>query len=251
VSPLNEAGRLYIVATPIGHLQDISLRALETLKAVDVIACEDARHTGRLLHRHGIRTPLVSYHDHNERTRAPELVERLRRGESVALVSDAGTPLIADPGYRLVQAALAAALPVTVIPGPSAIEPALILSGLPTHRFVFEGYLSAKPGARRRAIEAWRHEARTVVCFETPHRLVKALQEIREVLGEVTMAVARELTKHFEEVRRGPVSDVLRHFEAHPPKGEFVLVLQPQTSPAEGGTSAERAPHQRGESKHG
>lgn len=245
---MNDPGRLYIVATPIGHLQDLSLRAIATLRTVDVIACEDTRHTGVLLRHHAIAKPLVSYHDHNEVQRSVELIARLQGGESVALVSDAGTPLIEDPGYRLVQRAIEVGMPVTVIPGPSAIEPALILAGLPVHRFAFEGYLPAKPGQRRQRLEMLRGETRTVLCFETPHRLVKSLREILDVLGDVPMAAARELTKQFEEVRRGRASEVLRHFEAHPPKGEFVLIFRP-TSPANGGTSAERAPQ--GESKHG
>ena len=220
-------GTLHVVATPIGNLQDITLRALETLKAVDVIACEDTRKTGKLLSHHGIRRPMVSVHDHNERARTPELIARLRGGESVALVSDGGTPLISDPGWRLVHEAIAAQIPVTWVPGPTALVGGLVLSGLPAERFVFEGFLPPKRGARRKRLEALKEEERTVVLYESPHRLLKTLKEVREVLGDIPVACARELTKMFEEVRRGAVSEVIEHFERHAPRGEFVLVLRP------------------------
>ena len=222
-------GTLYVVATPIGKLRDIALRALDALRHVEVIACEDTRHTGMLLHAHGIRTPMVSLHDHNERARAPELVEQMRSGGSVALVSDGGTPLISDPGWWLVQQALNEQLPVTWIPGATALIGALALSGLPVDRFAFEGFLPAKPGARRKKLAALKGEARTVVLYESPHRLLKALQDVRDVLGDVRVAAARELTKTFEEVRRGTVSELLAHFQQHPPRGEFVIVLSPQS----------------------
>jgi 16S rRNA (cytidine1402-2'-O)-methyltransferase len=218
---------LYIVSTPIGNLQDITLRAIETLQSVDRIACEDTRQTGKLLQRHQIRRPLVSLHDHNEARRAPELLERLRAGESVALVSDGGTPLISDPGWRLVHDAIGAGVAVTWIPGATALIGGLALSGLPAERFVFEGFLPSKAGARKRRLQALRGEERTVILYESPHRLLKTLRDVRETLGEVPMACARELTKMFEEVRRGPASELVRHFEQHPPKGELVLVLQP------------------------
>ena len=220
-------GTLHMVATPIGNLKDITLRALETLKAVDVIACEDTRKTGKLLSHHGIRRPMVSVHDHNERARTPELIARLRGGESVALVSDGGTPLISDPGWRLVHEAIAAQIPVTWVPGPTALIGGLVLSGLPAERFVFEGFLPPKRGARRKRLEALKEEERTVVLYESPHRLLKTLKEVREVLGDIPVACARELTKMFEEVRRGAVSEVIEHFERHAPRGEFVLVLRP------------------------
>jgi 16S rRNA (cytidine1402-2'-O)-methyltransferase len=225
------AGTLSIVSTPIGNLQDIALRAIEALKSTDLIACEDTRQTGKLLQRHQIRKPLVSLHDHNERQRTPQLLERLRGGESVALVSDGGTPLISDPGWRLVHEAIDAGIAVTWIPGASALIGGLVLSGLPADRFVFEGFLPAKSAARRKRLEALRGEARTVVLYESPYRLLKTLQDIREVLGDIPMACARELTKMFEEVRRGAVSEMIQHFEHRPPKGELVLVLQSPNAP--------------------
>ncbi|MBI3088001.1 MAG: 16S rRNA (cytidine(1402)-2'-O)-methyltransferase [Candidatus Omnitrophica bacterium] len=219
------SGTLYVVGTPVGNLGDITQRALETLKAADLIACEDTRQTGKLLERYGVRRPMVSLHDHNERQRTPELLKKLREGQSVALVCDGGTPLISDPGWRLVHDATEDGLAATWIPGPTALIGGLVLSGLPTERFVFEGFLPAKPGARRRRLEALKDEERTVVLYESPHRVLKTLREIREVLGDVPMACGRELTKMFEEVRRGPVSELIAHFERHAPRGEFVLVL--------------------------
>ncbi len=224
------AGTLYVVATPIGNLQDITLRALETLRRVDLIACEDSRQTGKLLHAHQISKPLTSLHDHNERQRAPTLLEQLRAGRSIALVSDGGTPLISDPGWRLVHDAIAEGLRVSWIPGPTALIGALVLSGLPAERFIFEGFLPPKSAARRKRLEAFRGEARTVVVYESPHRLTKTLADIRDVLGEVSVACARELTKMFEEIRRGPVSDVLAHFEQHAPRGECVIVFSARQS---------------------
>ena len=224
------AGTLHLVATPIGNLQDITLRALEALKAVDVIACEDTRRTGKLLSHYGIRTPMVSLHDHNERVRAPELLARLRRGDSVALVCDGGTPLISDPGWRLVHEAIESKIPVTWVPGATALIGAMVLSGLPAERFVFEGFLPPKAGQRRKRLEALKDEERTVVLYESPHRLLKTLKEIREVLGDVQVACARELTKMFEEVRRGTIRDVIEHFEQKTPKGEFVIVVNPKSA---------------------
>jgi 16S rRNA (cytidine1402-2'-O)-methyltransferase len=218
-------GTLYIVATPVGNLQDVTLRALETLRRVDTIACEDSRQTGKLLQAHGIRKPLLALHDHNERQRAPGLLEELRQGRSIALVSDGGTPLISDPGWRLVHDAIGAGLPVTWIPGATALIGALALSGLPTERFVFEGFLPPKSASRRKRLEAFRGEDRTIVLYESPHRLLKTLADIRDVLGDVPTACARELTKMFEEVRRGRVSEVLAHFERHAPRGECVIVF--------------------------
>lgn len=219
-------GTLFIVATPIGNLGDLSLRAIETLKSVDLIACEDTRQTGKLLKAHGISRPLTSFHDHNEAAKTPELIGRLRAGASIALVSDAGTPLISDPGWRLVRQAIDAGVTVRWIPGATALIGGLVLSGLPTDRFVFEGYLPAKAVARRKRLVALRTEERTVVLYESPHRLLRALQDIREVLGDLPMACARELTKMFEEVRRGSASELIAHFEQHQPKGEFILAFQ-------------------------
>jgi 16S rRNA (cytidine1402-2'-O)-methyltransferase len=219
------AGTLFLVATPIGNLDDITLRALETLTTVALIACEDTRQTAKLLARHQIRTPLASLHDHNERQRTPELLERLRSGAAIALVSDGGTPLISDPGWWLVRRAIDEGLPVTWIPGPTAAIGALVLSGLPTDRFIFEGFLPVKPGERRRRLEALRGEARTVIAYESPHRLLKTLRDMREIMGDVQVSCGRELTKRFEEVVRGRVSEAIRHFEAHAPRGEFVLAV--------------------------
>ena len=220
-------GTLYVVATPVGNLKDITLRAIETLKAVDVIACEDTRQTAKLLQHYDIRKPLVSLHEHNERARTPELLGQLNAGRSIALVSDGGTPLISDPGWWLAHCAIEEDVSVSWIPGPTALIGAIVLSGLPTDRFVFEGFLPVKSGARRKRLETLRDEIRTVVLYESPHRLVKLLTEIKEVFGDVPVSVSRELTKRFEETKRGPVSQARVHFERHPPKGECVVVLPP------------------------
>lgn len=218
-------GTLWIVGTPVGNLNDLSARGAETLKGVDIIACEDTRQTGKLLAHYGIRTPMVSLHDHNERQRTPQLIEQLKSGKSVALVSDGGTPLISDPGWWLVHRAIEEQVPVSWIPGATALIGALVLSGLPTDRFVFEGFLPAKSGQRRKRLEALKDEPRTVVLYESPHRLLKTLRDIHDVLGDVQVSCARELTKMFEEVRRGPVNELIAHFEQRAPKGEFVVVI--------------------------
>ena len=218
-------GTLYLVATPIGNLQDITLRALETLKSAAVIACEDTRQTGKLLNHYGIRKPLVSLHDHNERQRAPQLIAQLKSGQSIALVSDGGTPLVSDPGWLVVRHAIDAGITVSWIPGPSALIGALVLSGLPAERFMFEGFLPVTSGRRRARLAVLKHEARTVVLYESPHRLLKTLNEILDVIGDVPAACARELTKLFEDVRRGRVSELIAHFEQKAPKGEFVIVF--------------------------
>ena len=222
------SGILYVVATPIGHLQDITLRAIETLKAADLIACEDTRHSAVLLKAHGIHAPTTSYHSYSTAAKADRLLEALRQGKRVALISDAGSPGISDPGSALVQQAIDAGIPVTVIPGASAVLPALVLSGFPTDRFLFEGFLPVKPGARRTRLEALAEEPRTVVLYESPHRLLKALAEIEQVFGDIRLSVSRELTKQFEETRRERVSALRAHFTQRPPKGEFVIVLPPK-----------------------
>ena len=219
------AGTLYVVGTPVGNLKDLTLRALETLKTVELIACEDTRHTATLLRHYAVRTPMVSFHEHNERARTPELLQRLRRGGAIALVSDGGTPLISDPGWWLVRRAIDEGVPVSWIPGPTALIGGLVLSGLAMDRFVFEGFLPVKAGARRKRLEALKEETRTVILYESPHRLLKTLQELAHILGDVSMVCARELTKTFEEVRRGRVSELVAHFEQHAPRGEFVVVF--------------------------
>lgn len=216
---------LYIVATPIGNLRDITRRAVDTLKAADLIACEDTRQTAKLLAHYAIHKPLVSVHEHNERERTPQLLDALKQGRSIALVSDGGTPLINDPGWWLVRQAIDHEIQVTWIPGAVAFVGGLVLSGLPTDRFIFEGFLPVKPGARRKRLETWKTEERTVVFYESPHRVSKTLRDIHEVLGDVPIACARELTKMFEEVRRGAVSELIGHFEQHPPRGEVVVMI--------------------------
>lgn len=220
--------RLFVVATPIGNLEDITLRALHVLGDVDVIAAEDTRRTRILMTRHGLDTPLVTLQEHNEEQRAPKLVERLRRGESVALVSDAGTPLLSDPGFRLVQLAAAAGIEVVALPGPSAVTAALSISGLPTDRFSFEGFLPSRRVSRLKRLQSLKNEARTMVFFESSHRIEASLANMAEMLGENRpMALCRELTKQFETVLRGTVSEVMGRLETDPNqrKGEFVLVV--------------------------
>jgi 16S rRNA (cytidine1402-2'-O)-methyltransferase len=225
---------LAVVATPIGNMLDITLRALATLRAADVIACEDTRVTQKLLARHGIARPLLAYHDHNAERMRPLLLDRLRRGEVVALVSDAGTPLISDPGFKLVQAALAEGLPVTTLPGASAPLAALVLSGLPSDRFLFAGFLPPKSAARRTALADLAAVPATLVFFESAPRLAVALADMAAVLGPRPAAVAREITKLFEEVRRGDLAELAAHYRgAGPPRGELVLVVGPAREAAE------------------
>jgi 16S rRNA (cytidine1402-2'-O)-methyltransferase len=221
-------GCLALVATPIGNLGDITARALDWLKSADLIACEDSRVTAVLLRHAGIERPLVSYHDHNAEAMRPRLLARVAAGERVALVSDAGTPLISDPGYKLVRAALDAGLAVTMLPGASAPIMALALSGLPSDRFLFGGFLPPKQAARRQAIREAALAPVTLIFFETAPRLLDSLGDLLAVLGDRPAAVARELTKMFEEVRRGALSDLIAHYgAAGPPKGEIVLVVGP------------------------
>jgi 16S rRNA (cytidine1402-2'-O)-methyltransferase len=218
---------LHIVATPIGNLRDISLRAIDTLRAADLIACEDTRVFARLASAHGIAGPTVAYSDATQDANEPRLLRALAAGQRVALVSDAGMPLISDPGYRLVRAALAAGHAVTAVPGPSAVPMALALSGLPTDRFFFGGFLPAKVGERRRMIAATAQIPATLVFFEAPHRLAASLADLAELLGARPAAVARELTKLFEEVRRQSLSDLAAHYADAEVKGEIVLVIGP------------------------
>ncbi len=215
---------LYIVSTPIGNLKDITLRALETLKSVALIAAEDTRHTKILLDHYQITTPLTSYFEHNEDKKIPHLIAQLKEGKDIALVTDAGTPGISDPGYPLINAAIEQDIPITVIPGPTALISALNLSGLPAHNFIFEGFLPVKSGGRRNKLEALKHETRTVIVYESPHRVAKTMQDIEDVLGDPYVVCARELTKKFEEVKKLKASQWREYFEKHPPRGEYVLL---------------------------
>ncbi|HEY1874458.1 MAG TPA: 16S rRNA (cytidine(1402)-2'-O)-methyltransferase [Steroidobacteraceae bacterium] len=232
-----DTGRLQVVATPIGNLADLSERAREALAAADVIAAEDTRHTGALLKALGLAKPLLSLHEHNESRRVPALLARLAHGERVALVSDAGTPLLSDPGYELVRAAVAAGFEVSAIPGPSAITAALAVAGLPTDRFCFEGFLPARERERRAALEALAHERRTLVFFEAPHRIAAALADIAAVLGpEREAVVARELTKAHETIYRGTLSELAARAatEANFARGEITLVVRGAPAAAAG-----------------
>lgn len=221
-------GGLWLVATPIGNLADIGLRALETLREADAIACEDTRVTAKLLSRHGIRRPLVSYREHNARRAEPLLIARMAAGERIALVSDAGTPLLCDPGAGLVRAAIAAAIPVTAVPGPSAALAALALSGLPADRFLFAGFPPARAGERRRALAELAGIPATLIFYEAPHRLAESLSDMALLLGDRPAAVARELTKLHEEVRRGALAALARETaEGAAPLGEIVVVVGP------------------------
>ena len=218
-------GSLYLVSTPIGNLEDITLRALRILKEADLIAAEDTRRTGLLLKHFGVQNRMESYHDHNKTRKAPILLNRLKQGDSVAVVSDAGTPGISDPAYYLVRRAVEASIPVVPIPGATAAVAGLTVSGLPTDRFVFEGFLPVKKGRKSR-LETLAAETRTIVLYEAPHRLLRTLSDLLEVLGDRTVAVCRELTKKFEETLRGPISEIIRVFSERRPKGEFILIIQ-------------------------
>ncbi len=220
---------LYLVATPIGNLEDITLRATRILATADLVLCEDTRVTGRLLHHLGIRAAgLLPYHEHNAAKVRPQVLARLQAGEVVALASDAGTPLVSDPGYKLVREATELGIATIPVPGPSAVLAALCAAGLPTDRFLFQGFLPAKPGARRRALEQLAAIPATLVLFESAQRLPALLAEALEVLGSRSAAVAREHTKLHEEVRRDTIDRLARHYEAAgPPRGEVVVVIGP------------------------
>ena len=229
---------LHVVATPIGNAGDLSFRAVEVLRAADLVACEDTRVTGKLLARHGIATRRFAYHEHNADRVRPVLLDKLRQGARIALVSDADTPLVSDPGYRLVRAVIAQGLPVTAVPGPSAPVTALVLSGLPPDRFLFAGFLPPKRTARRAELQGLAGLAATLVFFEAPHRLPESLADMEEILGKRPAAVTRELTKMFEEVRRGTLAELAAHYgAAGPPKGEIVIVVgpAPEAAPEEAG----------------
>jgi 16S rRNA (cytidine1402-2'-O)-methyltransferase len=219
------AGTLYVVATPIGNLEDVTLRALRILRAVDLVACEDTRRTRQLLSRFDIHVPVTSYFEHNKAAKADRILKVLGEGRSVALVTDAGTPGISDPGFLLVRQARAARIPVVPVPGPSALAAALSAAGVPADRFVFDGFLPVKPGRRLRRLEALRDVGMTVVCYESPHRLVAALGAIGAVFGERSLVVARELSKQFEEIVEGTPRALAERFAAGPVRGEFTLVI--------------------------
>jgi len=218
-------GTLYVVATPIGNLEDITLRALRVLKEVDVIAAEDTRHTQILLSHYGIHTPLTSYHEHNEKTKARQLMSRLERGEQIALVSDAGTPAISDPGYRLAVEAIRGGIPVIPIPGASALTAVLSAGGLPTDRFVFDGFLPAKKQERRARLRALSSETGTLVIYEAPHRLTETLNDLAEILGDREIVLAREVSKVHEEFLRGRLTEVAKQVAGREIKGELTLLI--------------------------
>lgn len=219
-------GKLYLCATPIGNLEDVSIRLLKTLRRVDMIACEDTRHTLKLLNRYKIRKPLQSYHRHSGRGKENWIIEQLRQGKHIALVSDAGMPGISDPGQELVQKAIAAGLDIEVLPGPSAVIAALAVSGLDTSSFVFAGFLPAQRSQRCALLTRLAEEPRTVVVYEAPHRLLKTLEDMEEVLGsDRELAIVRELTKVYEEVKRGQVGVLRQYFTANAPRGEICIVI--------------------------
>lgn len=216
---------LYIVSTPIGNLTDITLRAIETLKMVDLIAAEDTRHTKILCQHYEIKTPLTSYFEHNKIKKSEVLLEELKAGKNIALVTDAGTPGICDPGYRLINLVKENNIPITVVPGPTAVIAALSLSGLPTDRFVFEGFLPIKKVGRQKKLKELGAEDRTIIVYESPHRLLKSLNDIKDTLNDPVISCIREITKKFEEEIKGKTSDVIKHFQSKKPKGEFVILF--------------------------
>lgn len=235
-----QPGTLYIVGTPIGNLEDMTFRAVRILQTVDLIAAEDTRHTGKLLQHFQITTPQISYHEHNSQSRIPELLAHLTQGKAIALVSDAGMPGISDPGYEIVQACIAAGILVVPIPGASAVITALSAAGLPTQQFVFEGFLSTKNQLRRDRLEAISTDYRTIILYESPHKLRQTLQDLAEVLGQARQIVlARELTKLYEEFWRGTIGEAIAHTNQREPQGEYTLVIagvgptKPQLSEAE------------------
>jgi 16S rRNA (cytidine1402-2'-O)-methyltransferase len=219
-------GTLYLVATPIGNLADITHRALQILNDVDLIACEDTRHTHKLLNHYGLSTKTISYHEHNEQKRATELIDRLKQGTNIAVVSDAGTPSISDPGFRLVRAAIENDVPIVPIPGPSALITALIAAGLPTDEFFFAGFLPARANARRTRLSELQSVPGTLIFYEAPHRLAQTLKDAYEILGEREAVVARELTKLHEEIRRGRLSELTTDYtEKTDARGEIVVLI--------------------------
>lgn len=220
-----QRGALYVVPTPIGNLEDITLRALNILKQVDVIAAEDTRTTKFLLDHYHIEKTLLSFYSHNEQVRVPQIIQRLKNGDAVAIVSDAGTPGISDPAFSIITAAIENEIKIIPLPGPTAFVPVLVASGMATHEFVFEGFLPHKKG-RRTKLERLKSEERTIVLYESPHRILKTLQELLEHCGDRKVVVGREMTKIYEEIIRGKLSDVVNDFSTRTIKGEFVVVLE-------------------------
>lgn len=221
------SGTVYLCGTPIGNLQDMSLRVLNILKTVDFIAAEDTRHTLQLLNHFEITTPMTSYHEHNKQTKGIKLIERVQKGENMALVTDAGMPGISDPGADFVKLCYEKEIAVTVVPGASAVIIALVLSGLDTRRFVFEGFLPSEKKQRRTILQTLQKEHRTMVLYEAPHRLVHTLQELSEIMGKQRIvATIKELTKKYEQVRKDTIQEQIAYYSANPPKGEFVLVIE-------------------------
>src|SRR6185369_8858701 len=233
-------GCLYLVGTPIGNLEDITLRALRILREADQVAAEDTRHTQKLMNHYEISRPLVSYHEHNEMTRAPELLIALEQGAKIALVSDAGMPLVSDPGYRLVTLCLRHHVPVVPVPGPSALLAALSASGLPNEEFLFVGFLPARSGERQRALKRLRIEDRTIILYEAPHRIAESIAEALEILGDRPACLAREVTKLHEEFRRGKLSALATSLEERPARGEITLLIGP-ADPADAGAHVDSA----------
>ena len=220
------AGHLYIVGTPIGNTQDITIRAIETLRSVDLIACEDTRHTKILLDKYDIKTPTTSYHKFNIKTKTGYIIDKIKKGKKIALVSDAGMPGISDPGQELVKAAASEGIKVEVVPGASALISALSVSGLKTDRFAFEGFLPAKPSSRKEFLQSLANEERTIVLYEAPHRILRILDDLKEHFGDRSICIARELTKKFEEISRGNISEMIKKFSSVRPRGEFVIVIE-------------------------
>jgi len=219
-------GKLFIVATPIGNLKDMTFRGVETLKEVDLIACEDTRHTKKLLSHYNVTTPTTSYFEYNKIKKGEYLVRLLNEGRKIALVSDSGTPGISDPGFKIIQLAIQEKIPIIVIPGPCALIAALVQSGMPTDSFLFQGFLSHKKAKRCKQIETLKKEKRTIILYESPHRLLKTLSDILDILGDREIAVIRELTKMFEESLCLRVSSAIQHFTNCAPRGEFTLIIK-------------------------
>ena len=229
--PQNSYGTLYIVATPIGNLEDMTFRAVRTLKEVDLIAAEDTRHSRKLLNHYGIATRMTPYHDHNEQLKTEYLLEKLLEGQSIAIITDAGTPCIADPGYRIAKAAAEKGIRTVPIPGASAIAAALSASGLPSDRFAFEGFIPPKQGKRKSRLLDLKDDQRVIIYYEAPHRLTATLSDMTDTLGAREIVIARELTKIHEEFRHGTPAELLKHYTKHPVKGEIVILIPPSIEP--------------------